>query len=700
MRFSLARCQLALGQVAGGDVGDLLDRDRERLGEVVLARADVDPDLAGVGVLRERSCRPSRPARASRGSPGRAATRPSRRGSRRGSTRRSGGGRSARCRARRGRRGTARCPCAGSAGPGCGALHERRPDARPRRRPARRARSSARCDELDELVVVDAAGRRDDDVARRVAGAVVAARARRGRRVEITSAVPITGRPSAMVAEDRLADQVVDELLRRVLVHRDLLEHDLALGVEVVEERREDHVAHHVERRLDVAVGDARVDDRVLARGRGVQLAAEPVEDLGDLERAVAARALEEQVLDEVRDARPSRRSRRASRRRSSSRSRPSGRAASRSEMTRSPESSSRLDPVLHGTDRRRGSIAWCRSRPARSTNTLVAGEDRREGRRASARPRPAEIPPRIAVSSGCGSDRDRRQDADADGARQDRRPERAGAGNRGPRPPGTEHGSRCPVEEAASADLDRRETCSRARRSRTRARPRSAPAPATDRGDQPGDAEAGADRDRHGRARAASWTGASLWVGRQQRPDQVASCRRPWSQIDRRSRPSSWKPQRSATRCDGPFSGCVRISIRPTPASKSQRQTSLHRPRDEAAVRGRSRVRGRRAPSCRDGRLEAMTAPSTRCRARVGDREVAARPGRPAVAHRPEQLVEVPVSDGASGMFSQRRTSGSTIVSRTAARSLARRLPQRDHTVGERRARQADLEQVSRSAR
>ena len=93
-----------------------------------------------------------------------------------------------------------------------------------------------------------------------------------------------------MVAEDGLGDQVVHELLRRVLVHRDLLEHDLALGVELVEGRREDHVAHHVDRRLEVVVRDARVDERVLARGRGVQLAAETVEDLGDLERAVAAR--------------------------------------------------------------------------------------------------------------------------------------------------------------------------------------------------------------------------------------------------------------------------------------------------------------------------------------------------------------------------------------------------------------------------
>ena len=88
-----------------------------------------------------------------------------------------------------------------------------------------------------------------------------------------------------MVAEDRLGDQVVDQLLRRVLVHRDLLEHDLALGVELVEERREDHLAHHVQRGLELVVGDAREDERVLARGRGVQLAPEAVEDLGDLER-------------------------------------------------------------------------------------------------------------------------------------------------------------------------------------------------------------------------------------------------------------------------------------------------------------------------------------------------------------------------------------------------------------------------------
>ena len=107
-----------------------------------------------------------------------------------------------------------------------------------------------------------------------------------------------------MASEDRLREQVVNELLGRVLVHRDLLEHDLALGVEVGECGREHHVGHQVERRLHLCIRDARIDHRVLARGGGVQLPAETVEDLGDLLRGVGARALEEQVLDEVRRAR------------------------------------------------------------------------------------------------------------------------------------------------------------------------------------------------------------------------------------------------------------------------------------------------------------------------------------------------------------------------------------------------------------
>ena len=107
-----------------------------------------------------------------------------------------------------------------------------------------------------------------------------------------------------MAAEDRLRDDVVDEILRVVVDHRDLLEHDLPLGVDLDERRVVDHADDHVERRLEPVVGDARVDERRLPRGGGVQLAAEPVEDLRDLLRRVCAGALEEQVLDEVGDPR------------------------------------------------------------------------------------------------------------------------------------------------------------------------------------------------------------------------------------------------------------------------------------------------------------------------------------------------------------------------------------------------------------
>ena len=115
-------------------------------------------------------------------------------------------------------------------------------------------RSTELLDERDELVVVDVPGGRRRRCSPACRAAVVAPqRAPRHGRDHLGRA---DHRAAERVrAEDRLADQVVNELLRRVLVHRDLLEHDLPLGVEVVEERREDHVAHHVERGLDVVSG-------------------------------------------------------------------------------------------------------------------------------------------------------------------------------------------------------------------------------------------------------------------------------------------------------------------------------------------------------------------------------------------------------------------------------------------------------------
>ena len=85
--------ELAVANVAGADVLELGRDHVEALAQVLLPRADVDPDLAGVHVLRPVRVDASRPCRASRGSPGTGGTTRSRRGSRRAAPPRSGAGR-------------------------------------------------------------------------------------------------------------------------------------------------------------------------------------------------------------------------------------------------------------------------------------------------------------------------------------------------------------------------------------------------------------------------------------------------------------------------------------------------------------------------------------------------------------------------------------------------------------------------------
>jgi hypothetical protein len=89
-----------------------------------------------------------------------------------------------------------------------------------------------------------------------------------------TSARPMIARPSGCSAEDRLAEDVEDLVLRVVLVHRDLLEDDLALVDQVVvgEARAPHHVGDHVERLGSGGRARGRRPSRLLARAR-VELA-------------------------------------------------------------------------------------------------------------------------------------------------------------------------------------------------------------------------------------------------------------------------------------------------------------------------------------------------------------------------------------------------------------------------------------------
>ena len=85
------------------------------------------------------------------------------------------------------------------------------------------------------------------------------------------------------VAEDAAAEQVEDDVGWLVLVHRDLFDHDLALGVDVLEGRLHDHLGDHVECILEVTIEEARVDRRDFLVGGSVDLGTDRVEELVDL---------------------------------------------------------------------------------------------------------------------------------------------------------------------------------------------------------------------------------------------------------------------------------------------------------------------------------------------------------------------------------------------------------------------------------
>ena len=104
-------------------------------------------------------------------------------------------------------------------------------------------------------------GRRDDDVVVRVRGTVV--RGERPPRDSRDDRGAADHRPAERVtAEHRLRDDVVDEVLRVVVHHRDLLEHHFAFRVDVGEDGVVDHPREHVERGLEPVVRHAGVEQR------------------------------------------------------------------------------------------------------------------------------------------------------------------------------------------------------------------------------------------------------------------------------------------------------------------------------------------------------------------------------------------------------------------------------------------------------
>jgi hypothetical protein len=106
-----------------------------------------------------------------------------------------------------------------------------------------------------------------------------------------------------VVAVHGIGEHVMHLVRRLVLVHRNLFDHDLTLRIDVGVRGTQHHVGHHVERAIEVLIEETGVDgSRLLARSR-VHLGTHAVEDLVDLQRREPVGPLEQQVLEEVRDA-------------------------------------------------------------------------------------------------------------------------------------------------------------------------------------------------------------------------------------------------------------------------------------------------------------------------------------------------------------------------------------------------------------
>ena len=96
------------------------------------------------------------------------------------------------------------------------------------------------------------------------------------------------------------------QIVRRVLHHLDLFEHHLLLALDVtgVERRVEDQVGEHVDGAWEMLVDHFDVVAGALLGGERIELPAERVDLLGDLLGRPGRRALEQHVLDEMRNAR------------------------------------------------------------------------------------------------------------------------------------------------------------------------------------------------------------------------------------------------------------------------------------------------------------------------------------------------------------------------------------------------------------
>ena len=102
-----------------------------------------------------------------------------------------------------------------------------------------------------------------------------------------------------------LREQLVDQVVGRVLDHLDLFEDDLLLALDFIgdEGRTQDDVGEQIDGKRQVLVEHLDVVAGVFLRGEGVELPADRIDRLRDVLGGALLGAFEEHVLDEMRDA-------------------------------------------------------------------------------------------------------------------------------------------------------------------------------------------------------------------------------------------------------------------------------------------------------------------------------------------------------------------------------------------------------------
>ena len=99
-----------------------------------------------------------------------------------------------------------------------------------------------------------------------------------------------------------LGEELVDEVVRRILDHLDLFEDHLLLALDLVRRkcRTKHDVGEQVDREREVLVEHLDVVAGVFLRGECVELPADGIDCLRDVLSRAGRGALEEHVLDEV----------------------------------------------------------------------------------------------------------------------------------------------------------------------------------------------------------------------------------------------------------------------------------------------------------------------------------------------------------------------------------------------------------------